>query len=81
VAFRLTEALLILVVQTSLRVHKVQDPITLAKSKRLVYGAAGNRRGGYLCGELLKQIAKIDATHVLYKGVGPAVFAGHDLQK
>ena len=69
---QLTEAPLILVVHPALPVHKVQDLIALAKSKPLVYGSAGNGSGGHLSGELLKQMAKIDATHVPYKGAGPA---------
>lgn len=69
---QLTEAPLILVVHPSLLVHKVPDLIALAKSKPLVYGSAGNGSGGHLSGELLKQMAKIDATHVPYKGAGPA---------
>lgn len=68
----LTEAPLILVVYPALPVHKLQDLIALAKSKPLVYGSAGNGSGGHLSGELLKQMAKIDATHVPYKGAGPA---------
>lgn len=69
---QLTEAPLVLVVHPSLPVHKVQDLIALAKTKPLVYGSAGNGSGGHLSGELLKQMAKIDATHVPYKGAGPA---------
>lgn len=69
---QLTEAPLILVVHPALPVHKVADLIALAKSKPLVYGSAGNGSGGHLSGELLKQLAKIDATHVPYKGAGPA---------
>jgi tripartite-type tricarboxylate transporter receptor subunit TctC len=69
---QLTEAPLILVVHPALPVHKVQDLIALAKAKPLVYGSAGNGSGGHLSGELLKQLAKIDATHVPYKGAGPA---------
>lgn len=69
---QLTEAPLILVVHPALPVHKVQDLIALAKTKPLVYGSAGNGSGGHLSGELLKQMAKIEATHVPYKGAGPA---------
>lgn len=68
----LTEAPLVLVVHPALPVHKVPDLIALAKSRPLVYGSAGNGSGGHLSGELLKQMAKIDATHVPYKGAGPA---------
>lgn len=68
----LTEAPLVLVVHPALPVHKLQDLIALARSRPLVYGSAGNGSGGHLSGELLKQMAKIDATHVPYKGAGPA---------
>lgn len=68
----LTEAPLVLVVHPALPVHKVPDLIALARSRPLVYGSAGNGSGGHLSGELLKQMAKIDATHVPYKGAGPA---------
>jgi len=69
---QLTEAPLVLVVHPALPVHKVPDLIALAKARPLVYGSAGNGSGGHLSGELLKQMAKIDATHVPYKGAGPA---------
>ncbi|MBY0271587.1 MAG: tripartite tricarboxylate transporter substrate binding protein [Burkholderiales bacterium] len=68
----LTEAPLVLVVHPALPVHKLQDLIALAKTRPLVYGSAGNGSGGHLSGELLKQMAKFDATHVPYKGAGPA---------
>ena len=69
---QLTEAPLVLVVHPALPVQKVPDLIALAKTRPLVYGSAGNGSGGHLSGELLKQMAKIDATHVPYKGAGPA---------
>lgn len=69
---QLTEAPLVLVVHPALPVHKVTDLAALAKTRPLVYGSAGNGSGGHLSGELLKQMAKIDATHVPYKGAGPA---------
>jgi len=48
------------------------DLIARAKAKPLVYGSAGNGSGGHLSGELLKLMAGINATHVPYKGAGPA---------
>lgn len=69
---QLTEAPLLLVVHPALPVHKVSDLVALAKTRPLVYGSAGNGSGGHLSGELLKQMAKFDATHVPYKGAGPA---------
>jgi tripartite-type tricarboxylate transporter receptor subunit TctC len=69
---QLTEAPLVLVVHPALPVQRVQDLVALAKTRPLTYGSAGNGSGGHLSGELLKQMAKIDAVHVPYKGAGPA---------
>jgi len=68
----LTTAPLVLVVHPALPVNNVKELIALAKSRPIVYGSAGNGSGGHLSGELLKQMARIDATHVPYKGAGPA---------
>ena len=68
----LTAAPLVLVVNPGLPAKSVKDLIALAKSKPLVYGSAGNGSGGHLSGELFKLMAGIDATHVPYKGAGPA---------
>jgi tripartite-type tricarboxylate transporter receptor subunit TctC len=68
----LTAAPLVLVVNPGLPVKSVKDLIALSKTKPLVYGSAGNGSGGHLSGELFKLMAGIEATHVPYKGAGPA---------
>ena len=48
--------------------------IALAKAKpgELAYGSGGNGSGAHISGEMLKMLAKINLTHIPYKGVGPA---------
>ena len=41
----------------------------------LNFGSAGIGSGGHLAGELFKIIAKVNATHIPYKGTGPALAA------
>lgn len=68
----MTAAPLVLVVTPTVPSKSVQDLIALAKVKPLIFGSAGNGSGGHLSGELLKFKAGINATHVPYKGAGPA---------
>jgi tripartite-type tricarboxylate transporter receptor subunit TctC len=64
----------VLVVQPSLPVKSVQDFVKLAKQKPgMTYASSGIGGAGHLAGELLKGMAKIDITHVPYKGGGPAM--------
>jgi tripartite-type tricarboxylate transporter receptor subunit TctC len=63
---------LVLVAYPGLGVESVQDLIALAKRKPLYYGSSGNGSGGHMCGELFKAMARIDATHVPYKGAAAA---------
>jgi tripartite-type tricarboxylate transporter receptor subunit TctC len=64
----------VLVVQPALPVKSVQDYVKLAKEKPgVTYASSGIGGAGHLAGELLRLMAKIDITHVPYKGGGPAM--------
>ncbi len=67
----------ILVVHPSLPVKTVRDLIALARTKpgQITFASAGNLSVGHMAGELFKHDAKVDMTHVAYKGGGPAVVA------
>jgi tripartite-type tricarboxylate transporter receptor subunit TctC len=64
----------VLVVQPTLPVKSVQDFVKLARQKPgMTYASSGIGGAGHLAGELLKGMARIDITHVPYKGGGPAM--------
>ena len=72
-----TSAALILVVNPALPVHTVKDLIALAKAKpdQINFTSAAIGSGGHLGGELLKSMTGMTATHVPYRGTGPAIIA------
>lgn len=55
--------------------NSLAELIAQAKSRprQIVYGMAGVGSGGHIAAELLKSMAKIDLTHVGYKGGGQVV--------
>ena len=65
----------LLVVHPSLPVHSVPELISLARAKpgTLTYASAGMGTASHLAGELFKSMAKVDMTHVPYKGNVPAI--------
>ncbi len=67
----------VLLVYPSLAVKSVPELIALAKSKpgALNYGSSGGGGGAHLGGEMMKTAARIDMTHVPYKGAAPALVA------
>ena len=67
----------VMVVHPSLPVRTVKDMVALARGKpgQIAFASAGNLSVGHMAAELFKQSAKIDMTHVPYKGGGPAVVA------
>lgn len=64
----------LLVVHPSLPVNSVKELIALAKSKpnQLNFGSAGPGSNSHLSGELFKTMAKVQLTHVPYKGMPQA---------
>ena len=52
----------------------VKDVIDAARANpgKLTYGSSGNGTSVHLAGELFKMMARVDLTHVPYRGAGPA---------
>ena len=79
---RIASVPFILVVHPSMPVKTLRDLITLARAKpgAINYASTGNGTTPHLTTELFRQAAKIDITHVPYKGSAPAltdVLGGH----
>jgi tripartite-type tricarboxylate transporter receptor subunit TctC len=73
--------MLFLVCHPSLPVRSVKELIALAKSKpgHLNYSSAGTGTTTHIAGELLSYVARIEMTHVPYRGTGaqlPAALSG-----
>ena len=64
---------LIMVVTAGLPAKNVAELIAEAKKRKLAYASGGVGVISHLAMEMFKVAAKIDATHVPFKGVGPAV--------
>lgn len=67
----------VLVVHPSLPVKSVKELIALARARKgeINYSSSGTSGPQHLAGELFKMMAKVDMTHVPYKGGGPAATA------
>jgi len=63
----------ILVVNPKLPVKNLQELIALAKKGGLTYASTGNGTPPHVAGEMLKRAAKVDITHIPYKGSAAAV--------
>ena len=64
---------LIMVVNSGIPAKNVAEFIAEAKKRKLAYASGGVGVISHLSMEMFKVAAKIDATHVPFKGVGPAV--------
>ncbi|MSQ21132.1 MAG: tripartite tricarboxylate transporter substrate binding protein [Betaproteobacteria bacterium] len=66
---------MILVAHPSVPVKTVKELIALAQARpgHINYGSAGGGSGAHMAAELFRYLAKVDLTHIPYKGVGPAV--------
>ena len=71
----IASAPLILVVHPSLPVKSVKEFIAYAKANpgKLNFGSGGPGSTPHLAGEMLKTMARLEMTHVPYKGGGPAL--------
>jgi tripartite-type tricarboxylate transporter receptor subunit TctC len=65
----------VLVVPTDSRFKSVSDVIAAAKADpgTLTYASFGNGTSAHLAGEMFTNLAKVQMTHVPYKGFGPAM--------
>jgi tripartite-type tricarboxylate transporter receptor subunit TctC len=62
-----------LVVHPSVPARNVAELVALAKARPLSYASVSVGSASHLTMEMLKSAAKVDLTHVPYKGAGPAV--------
>jgi tripartite-type tricarboxylate transporter receptor subunit TctC len=65
----------VLVVRADSPLKSVRDLIAAARSqpKKYTFASQGNGTSAHLAGELFKSLAKVELTHVPYKGSGPAL--------
>ncbi|MDB5856682.1 MAG: hypothetical protein JWQ76_371 [Ramlibacter sp.] len=65
----------LLVVNPAVPARSVAELIELARKEpgKLTFASAGNGTTSHLAGELFKSLAKVDLTHVPYKGSAPAM--------
>ncbi len=64
-----------LLLHPSVPAKSVAELVTLIRAKpgEFNYGSSGNGGGAHLAGESLRTMAKLDMTHIPYKGIPPAV--------
>lgn len=65
----------VLVVKADSRLKSVAEVVAAAKAapNKLTYASQGQGTSAHLAGELFKNLAKVDITHVPYRGAAPAL--------
>jgi tripartite-type tricarboxylate transporter receptor subunit TctC len=65
----------VLVVRADSAIKTPKDLIAAAKAKpgRITFASQGNGTSAHLAGEMFNNLAKVQMTHVPYKGAGPAI--------
>lgn len=65
----------VLVVRQDSPYKSIKDILVAAKAqpKKLTFASQGNGTSAHLAGELFKNMAKVELTHVPYRGAGPAL--------
>ena len=66
---------LVLAVNSAVPAKTVKELIDLTRKTPLRFASSGNGSPGHLSGEIFKTLAKVDMTHVPYKGGAPANLA------
>lgn len=69
----LAKAPVLLVASPTLSAQSLSEVLTLAKTKQLNYGSAGQGASGHMAGELFKMVTGVQLQHVPYKGGAPAL--------
>lgn len=70
----MVDAANIVVVHPSVQASTIKELLALAAKKPgMTYGSSGAGNAGHLAGELFKRMAKVEFTHIPYKGGGPAM--------
>ena len=65
----------VVVVNTKLPVHNVQELLALSKKREVTYASAGQGSIGHLGGELFQSMTNANMLHIPYRGGGPALVA------
>lgn len=73
----MTSINLVIACNPAIPANNLADFLALARKEpgKYTYGTAGNGSANHLAGEMLKSMAKVDLTHVPFRGGGPAIIA------